>query len=81
MTRKFDAAAMFEFCNNMNALRQGFPEFAKELDKCLFEIMKNHTPRCGHASCSCETMTAEQFHIERNLKFGTTDEVNSYEFN
>ncbi len=72
---------MVEFADCINALREAFPELAKEIDKCLFEVMNNHTPKCGHGNCSCQTMTAEQFHFERNLKFGTTSEAKSYEFN
>ena len=70
-----DFNLMLEFCDEMNALRLMFPEIAKELDKCLFEIMNNHTPKCGHGTCSCMAMTFEQFRLERNLKFGTTSEA------
>jgi len=76
-----DFNSMFEFIAEMDTLRLLFPELTKELDRCLFDVMNNHTPKCGHGNCSCQTMTAEQFHAERNLKFGTTSEARSYEFN
>lgn len=72
---------MMEFIGEVGAMREMFPELSKELDKCLFDVMNNHTPKCGHGNCSCQTMTFEQFHFERNLKFGTTSEAQSYEFN
>ncbi len=71
---------MKEICEEINTLRQIFPEIAKELDKCLFEVMSNHTPKCGHGTCSCQVMTAGKFHSERNLKFGTANEAKSHEF-
>lgn len=77
----FDFATMKNICDEINALRQNLPEIAKELDDCLFAVMKNHTPKCGHGTCSCQTMTAEEFHRERNIQFGTTSEAKSYEFN
>ena len=80
MSKILDFGEMFEFCNELNVLRQMFPELAPELDKCLFEVLNNHTPKCGHGSCSCQTMTLENFHAERNLKFGTISEAR-YEFN
>lgn len=70
---------VLEFTDDANALREAFPQLAEEIDKCLFEVLKNHTPKCGHGNCSCQTMTSEQFHLERNLKFGTTSEAKSYE--
>ncbi len=80
MPDKIEFAPLVEFIDEVNALREMFPELAKELDKCLFDVLDNHVPKCGHATCSCQTMTVEQFHAERNLKFGR-GEVKSYEFN
>ena len=70
---------MMEFIGEIGALRIMFPELAKELDKCLFDVMNNHTPKCGHGTCSCQTMTFERFHAERNLKFDATKEERIYE--
>jgi hypothetical protein len=72
---------MIQIADDLNLIREQHPGIAKELDKCLFEILNNHTPKCGHGNCSCETMTFEQFHFERNLKFGTASEARCYEFN
>jgi len=72
MSRKIEFAPLMEFIGEIGALREMFPEIARELDNCLFEVLNNHTPKCGHGTCSCQTMTADQFHAERNLKFGIT---------
>ena len=69
---------MMQIADALNALRAAHPVAAISFDRCLFEIMNNHAPKCGHGTCSCQTMTFEKFHAERNLKFGT--EKKSYEF-
>jgi hypothetical protein len=81
MSKQIDFGAFIEFSQEINRLRQIFPELAPELDKCLFDVMKNHVPKCGHGTCNCQTMTADRFHEERNLLFGTQSEAQSYEFN
>lgn len=58
-----DIAARFDF------MRENHPSVARELDRCLFEIMSNHAPKCGHAACDCMSMTFDRFHRERNIKF------------
>ena len=81
MSRRIEYETIFEFSQKINTLRQIFPELARELDQCLFEVMNKYTPKCGHGTCPCQTMTAEQFHVERNLLFGTTKQAQSREFN
>jgi len=81
MREKIEFAPLMEFIGEIGALREMFPEIARELDNCLFEVLSNHTPKCGHGNCACQTITSEQFHFERNLKFGTPSEARSYEFN
>ena len=72
---------MVEIADALNDLRHAHPIAAKIFDKCLFDVMNNHTPKCGHGTCSCQTMTFEKFHDERNVQFGTTSEVKCFEFN
>lgn len=80
--RKVEAnlQTMALFAQEMNALRKNFPEFARELDKCLFDVGKNHLRSCGHANCGCAISFAD-FHAERNRIFGTINEAKSYQFN
>lgn len=75
MSRRIEFETIFEFSQKIDALRRCFPEFAAELDRCLFDVTSRHTPKCGMGSCSCQTMTAEQFHAERNARFGATGEA------
>ena len=79
--KQIDFLEMREIADDLNFIREQHPGCAKELDKCLFEIMNNYTPKCGHAACDCMQMTFQRFHEERNIKFGTTGEAKSYEFN
>jgi len=72
--------SMQELCEEMNALRLAFPEVARELDDCLFRILQNHTPKCGHGTCSCQMMNIEHFHIERSFIFDSR-EKGEYETN
>ena len=76
---ELEMATMAEFAEEMNTLRKIFPEFARELDKCLFDVGKNRLRSCGEASCGCQVSFAD-FHAERNRNFGTTGEAKSYEF-
>ena len=76
-----DSGSMVEFIGEISALRVMFPELSKEIDKCLFDVLNNHTPKCGHGNCACQTTTFEQFHYERNLEFQTLSEAEHYEFN
>ena len=70
---------MIQITDDLNFTRENHPTIVKEIDKCLFEIMNSHTPKCGHGNCSCMQMTFEQFHFERNLKFGTkVEEFNEF---
>jgi len=77
---EIEMKTMSEFAEEMNTLRKTFPEFAKEIDKCMFDVGKNHLRSCGHANCGCAISFAE-FHAERNRIFRTTNEAKSYEFN
>lgn len=65
---------MVQIADALDTLRQNFPAAARTFDKCLFEILDNHTPKCGHASCGCMQMTFEIFHGERNIKFRRSGE-------
>lgn len=72
---------MVQIADDLNFIREQHPTISKELDPCLFEVMSNHTPKCGHAACDYQAMTFERLHIERNLLLRTTNEAKSYEFN
>jgi hypothetical protein len=74
MSKRIEFEKIFEFSREIDALRQIFPELAREIDKCLFDVTTNHTPKCGYGTCSCQTMTFAKFHSERNRRFGTTGE-------
>lgn len=69
MRDRIEFARLLEFVGEIDRLRPMFPEFAKELDKCLFDVSSNNLPKCGHGNCSCQTTTFAHFHAERNLKF------------
>lgn len=72
---------MVQIADDLNFIRENHPTVARLIDKCLFDILNQHTPKCGHGNCSCQTMTFEQFHAERNLKFSAESKAKSYEFN
>ncbi len=77
---EIEMAIMAEFAEEMNTMRKNFPEFARELDKCFFDVEKKHLRSCGHANCGCASSFAD-FHAECNRIFGTASEAKSYEFN
>lgn len=53
------------FAGFMKEARRMFPQFAKEIDRCLFDVVQNNLGSCGHAYCDCQ-MTFEQFHDAQN---------------
>ncbi len=74
-------AALAEFALEMKTIRGMFPEFAKEIDRCIYDVGRNHTPKCGEANCVCQ-WTFEEFHAEQNLYYKTIGEAKSNcEFN
>lgn len=81
---KFETQIEFEkvcwFGLEMAGIRAEFPEFAREIDKCMFDVGRKHIGCCGDAKCDCQ-MSFDEFHQGQNIKFGTTNEVQNYEFN
>lgn len=73
-------AALMEFRVEMDAIRIMFPEFIREIDKCIYDVGQKFTPKCGEGNCVCQ-WTFEKFHDEQNIQFGTKSEAESYEFN
>lgn len=69
MVNQIETAPLAEFIGKINTLREMFPAFARELDRCLFEVLERHAPKCGHGDCACQNLTFAHFHAERNLKF------------
>lgn len=66
------------FSGFMKQARQFFPEFAKEIDRAIYDVGQNHLGSCGHGNCQCQ-MTFEQFHDAQNRAYRTGKY--SYEFN
>ena len=79
MKNKINPATFYDFAEEMNTLREIFPEFAKEIDKCFWDVGQNFVGCCGDANCYCH-VPFEEFHSEKNRIFKTSGEVN-YEFN
>ncbi len=70
--KKIEFENLMTFGVAITLLREDFPEFAKEIDRCAFDVGQNYQQKCGDANCLCETLTFEEFHIQRNICFGTT---------
>ena len=72
---QIDFEKLTEFTQEINELRQNFPEFAREIDKCLYDISSNRLPKCGREACQCRTLTFEEFFALRNLLFCDEEEI------
>lgn len=70
--------AMLEFGREMKKIREALPEFALEIDRCLYDVGQNHAPKCGEANCVCH-WSFEQYHAQQNIHFGTQSEAKSFE--
>jgi len=58
--------------SEISNLRKMFPEYAFELDRCIYDVLQKRFC-CDNKSCSCK-MTFEQFHKK-------TDEIYKSMFN
>ena len=65
-----------EFALEMKMIRGIFPQFAKEIDRAIYEVGQNHTPKCAEANCVCQ-WSFERFHEEQNIYYGTISEVSN----
>lgn len=68
MTDKIDFTVLLEFGAEMKIIRRMFPEFAREIDRAIYDAGQKSTPRCGEANCVCH-WSFERFHAEQNLAF------------
>lgn len=71
-SKQIEFERVIDFGLKVANLRDEFPEFAREIDKMHFDVGKNHLRQCGHATCDCQTLTFEDFHLQRNISFGRT---------
>ena len=72
MTKKeIEIENFMSLAEGLTLLRAAFPDFAGEIDRCTFEIGKR-LDKCGDAMCDCHILTFEEFHLQRNICFGTT---------
>lgn len=53
-----------KFIQEISDLRKAFPEHAKEIDKCVYAVLKKKFC-CNRSKCPCQ-MTFEQFHNATN---------------
>lgn len=61
----------------MREVRAEFPEHAREIDRCIFDVGHNNIPDCGDPKCYCKR-TFEEFHADQNAAQGRS---RSYELN
>lgn len=71
MKNKIEYERLAEFGFAVAELRRDFPEFAREIDKCQFEVGRSRLGTCGHGGCDC-SLSFEDFHALRNRLFRTT---------
>lgn len=66
---------MTNFSDVVKTIRVCYPRFAREIDRMVFDVGANYTPKYGQADCDCETLTFEKFHEERNFIFNAAEKV------
>ncbi len=62
------------FSKRADNLRAEFPEFAREIDRMIYKVAKNHIPECEHSKCTCK-LSFEDYHAKRNSVFGTGEKA------
>jgi hypothetical protein len=55
------------FIQEISNLRKLFPEHAKELDKCIYDVLQKNEC-CDQEGCGCQ-MSFEQFHTTTNKMY------------
>lgn len=70
---------LLAFGKVMNRVRATFPELAKEIDRCVFDVRHNNVPDCADPKCYCK-LSFEQFHEDQNAHYQKSRKQN-YEFN
>lgn len=75
LNREAELNCMKEFVREMCRIREEFSDFAREIDRCIYDVGQNFLDGCGHDKCVCQ-MSFEQFHELQNLTHGTGDYAN-----
>ncbi len=70
MKHEIEYERLEEFAVALARLRREFPEFAREIDRCQFDVGRRHLGSCGHGGCDCQ-MSFEEFHAHRRRVFRT----------